>query len=105
MDLFCLDGYTHFDQTILNKRGGSISIFVIEHLQVHERKDLNLNHDIYESLFIEVENVLKTNGQNVVVGVVYRPPNTSVTYFNDYIKDTMEKLTNKEKNMLSHGRF
>ena len=72
-----------------NKTGGGVGLYFSVDLNYKLRNDLNFNNTgCAESLFIEIT---KSNGKNIVVGVVYRPPNSDV---NDFIQD-MDSLITK----------
>ena len=66
--------------------------------------------DVMESLFIEI---VRSNEKNIVVGVIYRPPNTNVDAFVSKHCEIVEKLSRENKlcylmgdfnlNLLNHG--
>ena len=53
------------------------------------RPDLEYFHGEMESLFIEIDNNVFNLASNVVVGVIYRMPNTCMEIFNDRMADIM----------------
>ncbi|XP_072041239.1 uncharacterized protein [Amphiura filiformis] len=74
-------------------------MYVDENIAYNVRHDINdLNQLKYtESLFIEIE---KSNSQNIVVGVVYRPPDQNIDEFNKYIDAVLCKITGQENKLL-----
>ena len=52
--------------------------------------DLCMITDYIECLFVK----LSTKDSSYVVGVVYRPPNSNITLFNDKMNDILSKLSN-----------
>ena len=50
--------------------------------------------DVMESLFIEI---VRSNEKNIVVGVIYRPPNTNVDAFVSKHYEIVEKLSRENK--------
>lgn len=53
------------------KAGGGIGLYIHQSCQFRERNDLSINvDDIIESQFVEL-----TKPNNIIVGVIYRPPN------------------------------
>ena len=77
-----------------NRKGGGVG-FLIKNTLKARTSDLTLNTDSAESLFIEV----KGNQDNLLVGSIYRPPNTNVGDFIDSYQVLGEKL-HKLKNVL-----
>ena len=69
-DLFNLPGYIFTEQHRSNRSGGRVGIYLQDHIEFKERKDLNIFNDIYESVFIEVS---QNSSNNTIVGVIYRP--------------------------------
>ena len=75
--LYNIDNYSFLAHGREFKRGGGVGLYVRNGLDFNERSDLNVNTQDIESMFIEVEHFNK----NIVIGVVYRPPNQSVEAF------------------------
>lgn len=50
-----------------------------------------------EMLFIEIDKSVFDTNSNVVVGVIYRIPNTDISLFNDKIAHIMSKIKNESK--------
>ena len=56
--------------------GGGVGLYVSNDIEFKEREDFCFSDfDIVESLFIEV---LRPAVKNIIVGIVYRPPNESI---------------------------
>ena len=98
-DYYHLRGYNLELCNRNDKRGGGVSMYVDENIAYNVRHDINdLNHLKYtESLFIEIE---KSNSQNIVVGVVYRPPDQNIEEFNKYVDAVLCKITGQENKLL-----
>ena len=62
-----------------NAKGGRISLFISQEIVYSEMNDLCMVTDYLECLFVKVN----TNGSSYVVSVVYRPPNSNITLFNE----------------------
>lgn len=58
------------------------------------RKDLSVQKDDIESLFIEIKQV---NTRNVIVGCMYRPPNRNPANFIEKINEIANKLKTEKK--------
>ena len=69
------------------KNGGGVSLFISEKLMYTELKQLNVLADYLECVFVKILH----NGNLIVVGTVYRPPNSNVIDFNDAMINILEK--------------
>ena len=73
-----------------------------EEYQFKERTDLTLNvEDVIESQFIEIE----TKPSNIIVGIIYRPPNNKFNAFKDSLHDLLQKLDSQRKKCFIMGDF
>ena len=96
-DLYSLSGYNFTEQHRSDKCDGAVGIFVHDHMNYSERNDLSVFNEYGESLFIEIDRTNIIKEKNIVIGVVYRPPNTDIPHFIDIMKDTLDKIKNKNK--------
>ena len=96
VDTYSLQGYTHGYEYRKNKSGGGISLFIREGISYLMRKDLNIFDQNMESLFIELIND-KPKEKNIILGVIYRPPNTNVSYFTEILTKVLDKLRTEKK--------
>ena len=61
-----------------------------KYLECKIRNDLTTNiEDIIETKFIEIVN---SNGKNIIIGVVYRPPNRNFATFESAMNTILEKI-------------
>ena len=73
-----LPGYKLERSDRLSKKGGGVCIFISDHCRYKRRLDLEQeNNESLEACFIEVE----TTTSKLVVGSMYRPPNTNPNEF------------------------
>ena len=79
--------------------GGGVSLLVKSDIEYFVRNDLCLQNSSAESLFIEIDKSFIGKSQDAVVGVIYRPPDTDMTAFNDYLNSLLIK-TKAEKKLL-----
>ena len=68
-----------------------MGIFLRIHLNYWKRNDLNIFNESCESLFVKIDWTKLIKEKNIVIGVIYRPPNTEISHFIEIIKDIMEK--------------
>ena len=89
-ELFGLKGYQMVESHRASQ-GGGVSIGVRDHICFFERPD-SKRFDVYiESLFIEINEDQLNTARNLLIGVLYRPPNQDINIFNDNINELLEK--------------
>ena len=90
-----IPGYTLVSNYRKNHKGGSTSVLIKDGIPFKQRKDLDVFKEKHtESTFIEIS--LK-NGTPVVIGSLYRSPNTPANEFIDNVSDIIQKI-NREGN-------
>ena len=83
-----INGYNYLGHHRINRKGGGVGFLVKEHFKFRELPCLSLESDCAESIFIE----LKGNHQNMVLGSIYQPPNTSAVEFLKSYTEMCQKL-------------
>ena len=81
------------------RTGGGVSIYIHTSLQFCVREDLvhELKNVDVEALFIEITFCSFFSGRNVIIGCVYRPPDTDLGSFNDMLGSTLERMNMERK--------
>jgi hypothetical protein len=95
-----IDGYHSTHNVRSTSKAGGVSLFVRDHIPFTTHSDLTLLEKQIECTFIEIEKSHISSNQNVIVGVVYRPPDTSISCFNEVISDILLKIKHVNKKML-----
>ena len=91
-------GYTHVGNYRNTKKGGGVSILIKNGISYKRRQDLDIFQEGgTESIFIEI---LSKSGKNIVIGSMYRPPNTDITQFSNNIS-SITSLAQKTKGRCS----
>ena len=94
-----LNGYKHYHTPTESTHGGAL-IYVSDHLNPEERKDLNsilYKPKLLESVFIEIKNPGK---KNVIVGCIYKHPLLDIDNFiDDFLEHLLEKLSCENKDI------
>lgn len=75
-----------------NRMGGGVSLLIQDNLEYRFRNDLTTITSQNESLFVEKQFSFRCN---VIVGVVYRPPNTDVSSFTDILFSILSVCKNE----------
>ena len=95
--LYTFDGYNAEYHNRENRRGGGVALYVKDNVEYYNRPDLNIMSHNMETLFIEISKDSIGRDGNVIVGVIYRPPDTDVTKFNESMDNILSKIKNEKK--------
>ena len=95
-NLYTIKGYRMVEKHRQNKRGGGVGVFVKNNQRFKERADLSIFDDNMESVFIEIDKSCCGFNKDVIIGVIYRPPNKDVKSVNELMTTIIDKV-NKEK--------
>ena len=96
-DICQLPDYNFVSRPRLGNLGGGVGIFLNTGFEYKIRDDISLMEAHIECLFIEI---LQSNRSNVLIGCVYRPPNTDVVEFNAAILSIL-KIIDSEKSKIA----
>ena len=96
--LYTIDGYRSVSNYRSERRGGGVSLLINDILNFSQRKDLDTMCSDVESLFIEMsEKKELSSDKDVLIGVIYRPPDTNLDNFIEYMTLVMEKVKKENK--------
>ena len=101
-DLYNLDNYNAEHKCRPLRGGGGVSLYIHDSLEYLRRDDISINNATLESVFVEIEKNQICSAQNVIIGVVYRPPDTDISIFNQHL-ETMLQMINSEKKKIVIG--
>ena len=91
-----LNGY-NFERTDTPTNKGGVGVYVTDQLDYDIKDDLRLNVDNCEDLWLEIFADRKKKDKNpLILGVIYRHPNTPLKAFRHYLSRNIE-LLNKKK--------
>ena len=96
-DLYDLAGYAFAERHRQTRKGGGVGIYVKCAISFQVRNYLHSSDDVFESIFIEVDGSVFNKHSNIVVGVIYRPPNTDINCFNESLNIILDKLKCENK--------
>ena len=95
LKLVNIPDYTLFTNYRCDRKGGRTGILVRKGIMAKPRKDLEENlPKVIESTFIEIT---AKDGKRIVVGSVYRPPNSIPLEFIDKLNLLISKVKNENK--------
>ena len=76
--------YEHYIRT--NKQGGGVSLLINKIIAYSIRKDLMYNSAQYEAVFMETKGSTFGLSKPIIIGIIYRPPNSPIKEFNKDIE-------------------
>ena len=86
VNTYALMGYKHEHVCRKHKTGGGVSLLIKEHVEYKNCTDLNILNKYMESSVIEIPKRYNSmSNKNIIIGVVYRPPDADVNMFTVYI--------------------
>ena len=96
-DLYGLSGYKVIGRHRVNRTGGGVAVCIRDHVSFRERPDLSSSTEDFETVFIEIEKGNQQNARNVLIGVIYRPPNQDILLFNEKLNNIMNDVRMENK--------
>ena len=90
VSVYGIEGHNHVGITRENTKGGGVSVFISQEFVYSEMNDFCMITDYIECLFVK----LSIKDSSYVVGVVYRPPDSNITLFNEKMNDILSKISN-----------
>lgn len=97
LSLYPLPNYTAFQSCRKNKRGGGVSLYVLNTYYGISREELSADFDTTntESIFIEIPSCQQFNRNSILIG--YRPPDSDINTFIDALHSTLEIINKEDK--------
>ena len=103
LDLVSLSGYNLFNIDSLTQAGG-VALYIKSHLSAILRNDI-VFHDIdLESIWVEI-NYNNVKLKNIIIGVVYRHPQSSISGFSDKFSAVLSQISLQNKDVFITGDF
>ena len=105
VNLCNISGYNCEHNYRSSRSGGGVALFIKETIDYSVRDDLRYQNDTIEALFIEIDKSVFNKKQNIILGVIYRPPNTNIRTFNDYATQCLNQIKLEKKVAYLLGDF
>jgi len=96
-DIYSIPDYTSVHQCRQERRGGGVSLYVHNSVQFKERVDISYSNNCIECVFIEIDRKVLGCKTNVIVGTIYRPPNTDINVFSEQLNNVLSSIKNEKK--------
>ena len=94
-DQVIIPGYAFISNHCATKSGGGTGLYLKDNLDYKICSDCNVSDpDVIEPLFAEIS---VPHGKNIIVGVIYRPPNHHLTDFMEKFTDILTKISRSDK--------
>ena len=98
-----IDGYNFVYKNRRVRLGGGVGLYLSDNLDYKIRTDIYANEDeVMESLFVEI---IRPHERNIIVGLIYRPPNQNVNDFVTRMNNVLEKISRDNKTCYLMGDF
>ena len=105
-DLFPLPNYHEpYQNYRINRKGGGVLLYVRDNIQYRTRPDLQMGQDFIENIFIEIERRSLNTTKNVIIGLIYRVPDSNADLFNKELLDILQKITKENKFIYIMGDY
>ena len=91
-EFYYLNGYESVNRYRKDKKGGGVSLHVLQDITFTLRNDLDYFDSEMGTVFIELDKSIFNTDSNIVIGVIYRMLNSSVDVFSDRISDILNVL-------------
>ena len=95
--LYDLPQYVSVTRYRKMKRGGGVSLLIRNHIPFILRNDLAYFDSEMESVFIEIDKSVFQSNANIIIGLVYRMPDSSVDVFNERLADISNYVQKENK--------
>ena len=92
VDLYYFDGYVTINGCRKQRRGGGVSLYIRDEISFATRNDLVCFDSEMESIFIEIDKDIFRTNSNIVIGLIYKIPDSSVDVFNERISDILNTV-------------
>ncbi len=86
--------FVYYDRK--NRLGGGVSLFIHGDYTFKIRFDLALKSDKIDVEHLFVELLIGPVGRNIIVGVIYRAPDSSIQDFNDTLASLLDLINNEQ---------
>ena len=103
--LYNIDGYNLIEVHRQSKKGGSVSVFLDNSIPYKIRSNLCLADDVSECIFIEIDKEIFKKDKSIIIGVIYRPPNSDLNAFDTSMSLLLNELIQENKHCCIMGDY
>ena len=91
-----VEGYSHVYDARQRRIGGGV-IYIDLRIPYRNRSDLKLDHNIFESIFIEVDKSIFSCKHNVILAAIYKTPKVNIDNFNKHLEKMLVAIQTERK--------
>ena len=96
-DLYDIKGFNIIEKHRSCQSGGGVAICLKSHIEYKNRSDLDVFDEYMESVHVEIDKSHFNTDKNIVIGTIYRKPNSDIRIFNDLLNTNLNKLSQENK--------
>jgi hypothetical protein len=85
-------GYTSILKNRDKRKGGGVALLIKEHIRFTQRDDLTRSSDHIECLFVEIDKSIFKTEKDIIVGILYRPPDTDINKFIESLEELFSDI-------------
>jgi hypothetical protein len=100
-----IEGYNIESSFRTNRTGGGVSILIKRQIQYKLGKELMFSNDCIETIFVEINKTEFSSSKNIVIGSIYRPPNTPIEEFLSNLNAILDQVHTESKIVYILGDF
>ena len=101
-NIYSIPGYDLISNYRKSKRGGGVAIYIPSQLDYQMCQELNTMCDHLEALFLEI---YVPGRKNIVIGVIYRPPQGNLIHFMNEMQSILENPVLNGKSLFLMGDY
>lgn len=102
IDMLKIQGYNLLTKNRNDRSGGGVCLYISSIYNVLVCEDISIMDSHCDSLFVELE---IQNEKNLIVGVIYRPPDANFETFITKLEEMLFYINSKNKNCILLGDF
>ena len=103
--LYNIEGYNMETAYRTTRKGGGVSLYIAESVNYTLRTDLDVFSEIMESRFLEIDKNSINSTRNVIIGVIYRPPNSDIDVFISQLSGLLDIIRKDNKSCYLLGDY
>ena len=104
-ELYELPEYNSFNLTRPSRKGEGVSLYIHKNYEYVEKPNMSIMTELIECLFVEVMSQTRKHKRKILVVIVYRPTNTSISAFTKQIANIVCTLRIENKQCYIMGDF
>ena len=105
VDRYGISGYNSEHRYRPSRSGGGVSLLIQDSIEYHVRENISIQNENIECLFIEIDKNQIGKQNNVIIGVIYRPPDTDIKLFNSFLTDILSNIKMENKTLYFLGDY